>query len=144
MSSRARASFSTTAKGSPGSAAPSKPRISTGSDGTRRRHLFITLVDERPDHGPRTGSRHDDIATLEGASLDQNGRHGAATAIELGFDHYAFRGSIRVGLEVHDLSLKQNGFDEVVEARLLKRRNFDGLSFTTQAFDHDLVLEQVR
>ena len=89
MTSRARASDSTTAKRSPASGTPWKPSTSTGSRRAGVLHLLAVVVDQGADAAP-LGAGDDDVADLERAALDEHGRDRAAAAVELGLDHDAF------------------------------------------------------
>ena len=86
---------------------------------------------------------HDDVAALQGAALDQHGGDRAAAAVELGLDDHAVGGAVGVGLQVEHLGLQQDGLDQVVEAGLLGGGDLDRLGVAAQAFDHDLVLQQL-
>ena len=104
--------------------------------------LLVALVEQRADPAPVVAG-HDDVAALQGAALDQHGGDGAAAAVELGLDHHAVGGAVGVGLQVEDLGLQQDGFDQVVEAGLLLGGDLDRLGVAAQAFDDDLVLQQL-
>ena len=98
---------------------------------------------EQGAHPAPVGAGHDDVAALEAAAFDQDGGHRAAAAIELGLDDHALGGAVGVGPQVHDLGLHQDGFQQVVQAELLKGRDLDHLGFAAQALDDDLVLQQL-
>jgi hypothetical protein len=50
---------------------------------------------------------------LQRALLHQNGRDRAAAHVELRLDHRAFGGAVGVGLELQDLGLKRDGFEQL-------------------------------
>ena len=99
---------------SPGSGASSRPRISTGTRGAGFGQLLVAFVDQGAHPAPGSAG-HDDVGALQGAALDQDGGHRAPALVELGFDHHAFAGAIRIGAQVHHFSLKKNGFDQILE-----------------------------
>ncbi len=80
---------------------------------------------------------------MQRAALDQDRGHRAAPAVELGLDHHALGGAVGVGAQIHHLGLQQNRLDQVVEACLFLGRDRNGLGVAAQAFDHDLVLQQL-
>src|SRR6202044_3287802 len=100
----------------------------------------VTLIRNQRAHTPHLGAGHDDIANLQGAALDQHGRHRAAAAIELGFDHGAFGGTRRVGLEVEDFGLQRDHLEQSVEIGLVLGGNLDVDNVATERFDLNLVL----
>ena len=55
----------------------------------------LALVVDQRAYAAHFGAGHDDVADPQRAALDQHGRHRAAAAIELGFDHGAFGGTRR-------------------------------------------------
>ena len=77
-----------------------------GTEGAGLGQLFAALVQQGADPAPGVAG-HDDVAALQGAALDQHGGDGAAPAIELGFDHHAVGGAVRIGLQVEDLGLQR-------------------------------------
>ena len=97
--SRARFSLSTTARRSPGSGTPSRPRISTGVEGPAVSTGCAAVVEQRAGPAP-LGAGDDEVADLQRAALDQHGRDHAAAAIELGLDDRAVR--LAIGVGAHD------------------------------------------
>ena len=87
-------------------------------------HRVAGVVDQRADAAP-FGAGDDDVADTQRAALHQHGRDRAAAAVELGFDHGAFGGAVRIGLEVEDFGLQPDHFEQLVEVGLLGRRDFD-------------------
>ena len=59
------------------------------------------VVDQRTDLAARWAG-NEDVADAQRAALDEYGREGSATLVELGFDHGAFGGAIGVRLELQD------------------------------------------
>jgi len=56
---------------------------------------------------------------VERAALDQHGRDRAAAAVELGLDHGALGGATFVGLEIQNLGLQPDHFEQAVDVSLL-------------------------
>ena len=88
--SRARSSLSTTTMSSPASGVPLRPSTSTGVEGPASSIALAALVDQGA-HAAPLAAGDEDVADLERAALDQNGRHRAAAALHFGFDHRAAR-----------------------------------------------------
>ena len=105
-------------------------------------HVVAGVGNQRSHTAP-FGAGHDDIAGLQGAALHQHGRDRAAAAVELGLDHGAFGRTVRIGLEVEDFGLQADHFEQLVDALLLQRRDFDVDDFAAHQFHLHLVLEQV-
>ena len=57
--------------------------------------------------------------------------------------HDAVGRAVRVGFEIEDLGLQQDRLLELVEAELLRRRDFDVQDVAAHLLDHDLVLQQL-
>ena len=72
------------------------------------------VVDQRAHPAP-FGAGDDDVADVQRAALHQHGRDRAAAAVELGFDHGAFGGAVRIGLEVEDFGLQPDHLQQLVE-----------------------------
>ncbi|MND75857.1 hypothetical protein D3C80_674900 [compost metagenome] len=89
------------------------------------------------------GAGHDDVAALQRAALDQDGGDRAAALVQLGLDDHAFGRTVRVGPQVHDLGLQQDGVDQAVEVDAVLGRHLDDLSVAAQAFRDDFVLQQL-
>ncbi len=104
--------------------------------------LLVTLV-EQGANPAELAAGHNDVAALQRAAIDQHGGDRAATLVELGLDHHAVGGAVGVGLQVEDLGLQQDALDQFVQALAGLGRDFDDLGFAAQAFDHDLVLQQL-
>lgn len=67
--------------------------------GTRLFHVVALVVEHRADTAVRVADHHG-VADPQGASLDQDGRDGAAAAVEVGLDRDALRVLLRVGPQV--------------------------------------------
>ncbi len=76
------------------------------------------------------------------AALHQNGRDRAAAAVELGFEHDALGGAVRVGLQVEQFGLQQDRFLQLVEIGLFQRRHLDVEHLAAELLDDELVLQQ--
>ena len=110
----------------------------------RRRFLdvFALVVDECAHAAPLVAG-NDDLARAQRALLNEDGGNGAAAAIELGFDDGAFRRAVRIGLEIEDFGLQQDGFEQLVEVGAVLRRDFDVEHFTAHGFDEHFMLQQL-
>ncbi len=95
-------------------ACPERPRISTGIAGPASltcSPLSLTSARTRPHWSPATmiwpGRKR--------ALLDENGGNRTAAAVELGFDDRTFGSAVRIGLQVENFGLQQDGFEQLVE-----------------------------
>jgi hypothetical protein len=61
----------------------------------------------------------------QGSTLHQHGRHRTSAAIEFGFDHGAFGGTRRIGLQVEQFGLQRDHLEQPVEIGLVLGGNFD-------------------
>ena len=102
---------------------------------------FALIVDQRAD-AAHFGAGHDDVADPQRAALHQHGRDRTAAAIELGFDHGAFGGTRRIGLEVEQFGLQRDHLQQLVEIGLVLGGNLDVDDVAAQRFDLHLVLQQ--
>ena len=110
--------------------------------GTRRLHLLADIVDQRPHPAPGL-ARDDEVAKIERAALDQSRADRPPAALELGLDDDAFGGTIGIGGELKHLGLEQNRLEQPLQPGLLQRRDFDLERVAAEAFNHDLVAQQV-
>src|SRR5262245_45409089 len=105
------------------------------------RDRLAAVVDERAHTAPgRTGD--DNVADIEGAALHEHGANRPASALKLGLDDNALRGTLRVGAQVQQLRLQVDGFEKPVEAGPLESRHLDLQRFARHAFNDDLVLQE--
>ena len=81
--------------------------------------------------------------TRKRAALHEHRADRAAPALELGLDHDALGGAVRVGLEVQQLGLQVDRLQQLVEVRALQRRHRHLQRLARHALDHDLVLQQL-
>ena len=100
------------------------------------------VVDQGANAAP-FGARHHDVAGAQGPALDEDGRHRTATAIELRLDDRAFRGAIRIGLEIEDFGLELQTFEERLETVAGLGRDFEFEGVAAHRFDHDRMLQQL-
>ena len=94
-------------------------------NGVGRRSLLGMIavrIDKRADATVALASDNG-IARLERAALHEHGSHRAAALVEVRFDNEARSQSVGVGLELKDVSLKDDGLEQVVDAELLLRGN---------------------
>ena len=80
--------------------------------------------------------------TLQRAALNQHGGDRTAAAIELGFDHGAFGGTFRIGLEIEQFGLQRDHLEQLVEIGLVLGGYLDVDDFAAERFDLNLVLQQ--
>ena len=86
-------------------------------------HRAALVVEHRP-HAAPLGAGDDDVALVEGAVLHEDGGDRAAAAIQPAFDHRTFGRAVRVGLQVEDFGLQQDGFLQLVEVHPFGGRDF--------------------
>src|SRR3546814_2397032 len=79
--------------------------------GASRLHILALVVDHRANLAAFSAN-HEDIADVERAAVDQNGRHGATALVELGLNDRTFGGAVWIGLPFHDLGLKHDFVDQ--------------------------------
>ena len=94
-------------------------------------------------HAAPFGAGHHQIADPQRAALDENRRHRAAAAVELGFDHGAFGRTIGIGFEIEDFGLQADHFQELVDIGLLGGGDFDVDHVAAHGFDLHFVLQQI-
>ena len=89
------------------------------------------------------GAGDDEVAHLQRPALDQNGRHHAAAAIELGLDDRAVRLAIGVGAHVEQFGLELHRLDQLVEVGVLGGADRDAQHVAAEILEHDVVAEQL-
>ncbi len=109
---------------------------------SRLRHGLAAIVDERT-HAPPGGAGDDDIADVQGAALHEHGADRSTPALQLGLDDDAFGGTVGIGLELEQLGLQQDRFQQPVDAGLLEGGNLDLERLARHALHDHLVLQQV-
>ena len=110
-----------------------------GSGGLDR----IAGVGDQRAHAAPFGAGHDEIADTQRAALHQHGRDRSAAAVELGLDHGAFGGALRIGLEVENFGLQADHLEQLVDVGLLGGGHFHVDHIAAHRFDLDLVLQQI-
>ena len=88
-------------------------------------------------------ARHDVVADLQGAVLEQHGGQGAAGLVQLGFDDNALGHAVGVGLEFHGIGLQQDHFQQVVHAVAGNGADGHHDGVAAPIFWHQLVLGQI-
>ncbi len=97
-------------------------------DRCRRRSLGdgVALV---VDHGAHTtvgGARHDRVAHVQRATVDEDGGHGATPPVEVSLDRHALCGHVRVGPEVEvGVGGEDDGLEELGQAGPRRRGDVD-------------------
>ena len=94
-------------------------------------------------HTAKGAPDRDHVADLQGAGLDQHGRHVAASLGHLRLDDGADRRAIRVGLEVLQVGDQQDHLHQVVEPDLLLGGDRDRDHVAAELLDQDLVVGQL-
>src|SRR3546814_17989923 len=89
--------------------------------------MLALVVDHRANLAAFSAN-HEDIADVERAAVDQNGRHGATALVELGLNDRTFGGAVWIGLHFHDLGLKHDFVDPGIKADLLESGNLHVLN----------------
>ena len=102
----------------------------------------LALIGDQRADAAHLGAGDDDVADPQRAALHQHGRDRTAAAIELGFDHGAFGGTRRIGLEVEQFGLQRDHFQQLVEIGLVLGGNLDVDDVAAERFDLHLVLQQ--
>ena len=91
-------------------------------DGSRRTGLrdVVTGVVEHRTHAAVGRADHEGVAHVERAALDQHGRDGAATLVQVRFDGDTARVGVRVGLEGQSrVGGQQDGLEQLADALAL-------------------------
>jgi hypothetical protein len=74
-------------------------------------------------HFAEYGAADEEIAHRQSAVAHQDGGHGTASAIQLGFDDGAHGGPAGVGLQIQHVGYQENHFEQQGQAFLGTRRN---------------------
>ena len=104
--------------------------------------MVLALIGDQRADAAHFGAGHDDVADAQRSALHQHGRDRTAAAVELGFDHGAFGGTLRIGLEVEHFGLQRDHFQQLVEIGLVLGGNLDVDDVAAERFDLNLVLQQ--
>ena len=118
----ARSTSATTWKVSPACGTPCKPRISTGVAGPAS-VTDLAAIREHRTNLARKLSDDKRIADSQRSLLNKCRRNRTAAFIEFGFEHNTGSTTRRARFQFENVGLKQNGFEQCVEIRLLFRRN---------------------
>ena len=113
-------------------------------DRHRRAGLFdgVALIRDQRAHTTHLGAGNDDVADPQRSALHEDGCDRPAAAIELGFDHGAFGGSRRIGLQVEQIGLQGDHLEQPVEIGLVLGGDLDIDNVAAKRFDLNLVLQQ--
>ena len=114
-------------------------------DGRRRareRNRLAGLVEHRADAAVLL-AREQDVADLQLALVDQDGRDGAAAALEARLEHDAGGRTGVGGLEVEQLGLQQQRIEQLVDALPRQRRNADEQRLAAPLLGDQLVLREL-
>ena len=104
--------------------------------------MVAMRVDKRADATVALASDNG-IARLERAALHEHGSHRAATLVEVRFDNEAGGQSIGVSLELKNVSLKDDGLKQIVDAKLLLRGNVHEHVGAAPLFGDDAMLDEL-
>ena len=113
-------------------------------DGRSGRLYPIALVVDERTHLTVLLPHNEDIALMQCAVLNQNGRNRSAANVELRFDHRTLRCTVWVRLELKNFRLKGDGLKQIIKALTCDGRNFDVLHFTGHFLNDHFVLQQIR
>src|SRR3546814_19375071 len=89
--------------------------------------MLALVVDHRANLAAFSAN-HEDIADVERAAVDQNGRHGATALVELGLNDRTFGGAVWIGLHFHDLGLKHDFVDQGIKRSEERREGKESVS----------------
>ena len=136
-------SSSTTRKLSPAPGTLVRPRTRTGVDGTRLLDVVAVVVEHRPDTAVRVADDHR-VADAQRAALDQDGRDGAAAAVEVGLDRDALRVLLRVGPQVErGVGGEDDGLQQAVDVQALLGGDVDEHGVAAVLLGHQAVLGEL-
>ena len=85
-------------------------------------HGLAALIAKGAHATPLRPGNHQ-ITALKRTALHQNGGYRATALVELRFDNRTFCGAIRIGLEVQNFRLQQDGFKQRIQIGALFSRN---------------------
>ena len=114
-----------------------------GGGGAGFLDLLALVVDHGAHASPRTAG-HDGVAHLERSLVDEDGRHGTTTGVEVGFQHHTLGAAGRVRRELFDLGDQGELFDEVVDTQVLLGRHLDTDGVTAPGLGNEFLLGQLR
>ena len=103
----------------------------------------LAAVVDQGAHAAPSRAGDDDVADMQAAALHQHGAHGAAPALQLGLNDHALGRAVRIGPEVEQLGLQQDGLQQLVDAGPLERRDLDLQRLARHALDDHLVLQEI-
>ena len=86
---------------------------------------------------------NEDITLAQRTGLDQNGGNRAAAHIQLRLNHSTCRSPVRVSFQFKNLSLKRDGFQQVIQPFASNGRDFDILHIARHLLNNHLMLQQV-
>ena len=115
--------------------------------GTCRGNSLAGLVGHRPHPAEHRAGKYD-VAALERARMDEDGRNGTLAFVQARLDHDAFRRRILRRLEFEHFGLQQDRVEQIVDPLACLGRNFDELRIATiflgqHAFGDQLLLDAV-
>ena len=85
---------------------------------------------------------NDNITHPQRAAPDEDRRERTAPLVELGFDHAAFGGAVRIGFQFEQFGLKLDFLDQRIETGFLECGDFDILHIARHFLDDDFILQQ--
>ena len=83
---------------------------------------------------------HKIVARVQSSVLHQHGGHRTASAIELGFEHYASRSALGSSLQFAQIGDQANHFHQQIQIRFLLRRNVDEHRLAAPLFRHQAAI----
>ena len=83
-----------------------------------------------------------DVSQSQGSSLNEEGGQWPAAFPYLGFDDHAFGQAVRVGFEIEEFGLQEDGFFQFIQVDPLFGGNLHGKNFTTHFLEYHFVLQE--
>ena len=139
---RAVFSSATTRRMSPAAGTSPRPSSTTADDGPALCDALALAVLQRPDAAVGVAD-DDDVADLERAGLDEEGRDGAAALVQLRLHDRADGRALGVGLELLDVGDDEDRVQQVVDAGAHPRADGDQRHVAAVLLDDHAVLGQL-
>ena len=105
-------------------------------------YVGTTRIDKRTNFTIR-GTCNNHITRVQRTAIDEHGGYRASTLVKVGFDNKTRGRSIRVGLKLKHISLKKDGFEQVVNMQALLSRNINEHVLATPLFGDNTVFRKL-
>ena len=129
-------------EGGPGGGSLAEARDLHGDRGTRLRKAAAPVVQHGP-HPAHGGAGNDNITLLQGAVLDQQGRHRAPALVQTGFDDGALARPVGIGLQLRHFGGEGHHLQKVVNADVLFGGNFAADGFAAPVLGDQAMLGEL-